>query len=124
MKIRNGFVSNSSSSSFIIAAPKGKEMKILVEIDLSELSEQKINSKEELLGVFEEVYGANTESKIKEEEYLWNWYQKALKAIEEGKIVYCGCVGNESDNPAELFIYNNGIGKTKDIEIIKDAGDD
>jgi hypothetical protein len=125
MKIRKGFVSNSSSSSFIIATPKDKkELKILVELDLSELTESSANSKEELLEIFKEEYSMESEEEIKESKYMFEWYQKALKAIEEGKTVHYGRVSSESDDGTELFLYNNGFGKPVDIDIIKDAGDD
>jgi hypothetical protein len=48
MKKRIGFVSNSSSSSFILSSEKDKNTKISLEIDLSNLTDNIIKTKEEL----------------------------------------------------------------------------
>ena len=78
MKIRNGFVSNSSSSSFILATPKGKKglkTKITIEIELEEMARFKITTKEELLKMYKDKYGYD-EDGIKGKDWCWKEYQK------------------------------------------------
>ena len=59
MKIRNGFVSNSSSSSFIVAAKPGKTtIKMEIEVDIKKYSRHVITCVKDLLHYYkEERYG-------------------------------------------------------------------
>ena len=123
MKIRKGFVSNSSSSSFVLAAPKGtnpKDLTIDVKMNIGSLFSQQepIETLAALEEYFEERYlyrddeqkDTSFEELAKEEgDYVWDFYSKAKGAIEDGKIILIGRASSEDfDNPAGLYIYNSG----------------
>ena len=123
MKIRNGFVSNSSSSSFIIAA-KDEPLKVVMEVDLNSFSD-KITTKQELEYKIKSTYGwdkATLKEIFEDDEWLEENYIKALEAIEAGKIIYWGSASyNETNDPIEFMIGNGGLSNIKDIDIIMDS---
>lgn len=112
MMIRLGFVSNSSSSSFIISTNKTDET-IKVEVNLIDLIEtfgeygesglkRVVKTKQELDEHYINEYGwskCNTLEKIfNDEEWIRIEYEKILKEIESGKVVIFGEIDyNKSD---------------------------
>lgn len=130
-KIRTGFVSNSSSSSFIIAAPRGASTKVRVvfEIDIDGLTDYRITSVEDLDKYFINQYGEYEEDGIDEifaeSPYVKQLYEKAYMAIRKNKMVYVGTASNETGDPEEDYVGTHGFGKILDegFEIIQDAGD-
>ena len=79
--------------------------KVTIEIDLSKISE-KITTKEEILDYYLEYFG---HEKIEEfDEYEKEDYEKCLKELELGKIIYIGRVSNEGEAQEE-FLYDQGI---------------
>ena len=125
MKIRNGFVSNSSSSSFIVSCKDKKSAKIKVEleVDLYDHADDKITTLKELDGYFIDRYGwggdTTLEAIFEDNEGLKEDYIKAKKAIECGELVLFGSFSNESDDPASMLLCDMGIEKYCDGKLVK-----
>ena len=120
MKTRNGFVSNSSSSSFIVAVNKKLEgiVSLTMEVDLNRYVESAISSVDDLNKYFKENY---------DEDYKENEdYIDSKKAIENGKVIFAGSFSSEEAG-LEGFLCDHGIvnmvdSKNKDIEVIQGEG--
>ena len=126
MKIRNGFVSNSSSSSFIVSCKDKKSAKIKVEleVDLYHHAKSKITTLSELDKYYIKQYGwdkKNTIEAIFEDEdgYFKEDYIKAKKAIKRGEIVLFCSFSNESDEPVSQLLCDMGIEKFCDGKLVK-----
>lgn len=106
MKIRNGFVSNSSSSSFIIVADSKKKLKITltIEVDFNKFVDKVFNKKEDFIKYLKEDYGLEEDEIMERKRYV-----KALKAIEKGETIYIGQVASDNDNALETYLYENGL---------------
>jgi len=113
MRYRVGFVSNSSSSSFMIAGTKDQIHSgiISITIRLERLIDGVFDSEEKLAKYFQSNYGKGWRD---DDEYLIEKYDAAVRAIKAGKVVAVGGVSNEQDGiePAlyespELF--NNAV---------------
>jgi len=102
MKVRNGFVSNSSSSSFVVALdPKKTKIKIEIEVDLETYAHKQITTLEEVEEHFkeEDTYGKRDEER----------YKVFLKAIKEGKTVFVGSFSDDGDDAIGTMLCNRGL---------------
>lgn len=114
MKIRNGFVSNSSSSSFIVAGESEadlKNLKIEIKVDLSNYGTI-IKSKLELDEWFKDEYcytDYTIEEFLEDEPYWKDKYEAMAKAISEGKVVCQGRCSDDTGDSVELFLCENGL---------------
>jgi hypothetical protein len=110
MKIRNGFVSNSSSTSFVIGV-KDKtitKVKMEVDVDLSELGYQ-ITSIHDLLEYFDDRYCWNPDTSD-DDEYCEKQFNKYAKVIESNKTIWiCNASSEGFENPLEQFFCNEGL---------------
>ena len=118
MKTRNGFVSNSSSSSFIVALNSNSDGKVTlqVEVDLSRYG-KRIDSADELKHYFEDQYGSI-------EGYILDQYAKCKKAIDAGKTLLIGSFSDE-EGGEETFLRDRGLQGIVDedeVEIIESEG--
>jgi hypothetical protein len=124
MKIRNGFVSNSSSSSFFAIINNKKETKVTLslEIDLDSYAREYIKTIDELNFYFKCNYGLKQNEEIdkilKEDEYLKKNYSRMKKAINQGKIILVGNISSEGEVQEQL-LYNGKISEIKGIEIFE-----
>lgn len=117
MKVRLGFVSNSSSSSFIVAVDKGKggKFRISLDVDLENLADRKISSLEDLDKYVLE-YGLDVE-------WIKETYEEIKLEIEKGRDVLIGSFASDNDNPIEQLLCEKGIPKdVEGITIIENEG--
>lgn len=128
-KIRMGFVSNSSSSSFIVSGKKGKDKAMVaIIIDMKELSNGIVETLDELNAaiVWEYGYGEadNVETILAKDWFDRKVYEELVKEIENGNVVYFGSVSTEDDGIAQMYVANNGFGDLgPDFKVIQDAGE-
>ena len=117
MKIRNGFVSNSSSSSFLIACkPENTKVKIEVELDFRDHG-YKIDNLEDFLDYLKDYYSwQDTQETAK-------ILHAATKAFSEGKVLYVGSFSNESDDSLSQYLCEAGLPKdSKEFDVIENEG--
>ncbi|MHA2280251.1 MAG: hypothetical protein ACXAC5_05270 [Promethearchaeota archaeon] len=115
MKVRSGFVSNSSSSSFIVAVEDETRVKVKIsfEADLEKYARRKLSTIEELNEYYDDYWGDRG----------WK-YEECRKAIEAGKVVLVGSFDDQSGDELERFLCDNGLQGivTDDVEIIQSEG--
>ena len=131
MKIREGLVSNSSSTSFlaIIADKKKTKVALSFEVDLNDYVDRYITTIDELNDYFICDYGdiksnpiLEIEKILKDDEDLKEKYNKMKSGIEQGKTILVANISSEGE-PEEQFLYDYGIANiaqnSKDIEILE-----
>ena len=131
MKIRSGFVSNSSSSSFVVAVKEGEtKITVTTEFDLADSARATCRTIEDLNEHFLEewAYGHDSiEEFLNDSEEVWatEHYKKAKEAIENGKVVMFGSFESYGEGPVESMLCDNGLKGIVDedkIEIIYSEG--
>lgn len=111
MKTKLDFVTNSSSTSFMIGEKpssyinrKNIEIEIKIKVNLRDL----ISYTYENLKSFEKEYGYLKETKWGEEKW-----EKAEKVFSEGGVVHIVEASDHSDNAVERFLCNEGLTKVE-----------
>lgn len=107
MKIHNGFISNSSSSSFIIAGKPGKPLQVQITIDIP--FDDVITTEEGFRDYLEDKwelevreYGS-LEKLLEKEPCLRDLYKQALFHINRGETIYTGRISNQSGTATDLL---------------------
>ena len=102
MKIRSGFVSNSSSSSFIIAgnADHLKNGSLNVQVKMKVLIDQIINDKAQLVAHFEYNYGKDWRE---EGDWLVERYDAAITELQAGNTIAIGSVSSDGGGVERMF---------------------
>ena len=125
MKYRTGFISNSSSSSFILGI-KGDttEVELRVKVDLLEYGEL-ISTEEGLENFYLDEYGDHNEDTIEQlfisEEYLKETYDLAAEYIRNGSKILIGNVSTDG-GAVEDLLCNMGFPESDDYEVIEQTG--
>ena len=121
MKVRSGFVSNSSSSSFIVASDSD-DLTATVKINLKSLIRRVFSTKEDVLKFYFHDYGYESMEEFQEDTSTYKTYEAIIKAIESGKKVYQGLASSESDNGTEQFVLWGGLSSViGGLEVIKSS---
>ena len=113
MKYRNGFISNSSSSSFIISTKSDKE-KIKVEIDLVEFIENCgeygesglrciLRNEKDVLDYIKEYGYEPIEEFFEDEPYWKEKYDEMKQQINDGNIIICCDIGYDKTSQFEVL---------------------
>ena len=124
MKIRLAHVSNSSSSSFMLAM-SGERGDVIISIkaNLSEIGTI-ITSEEELNEYFVNEYGYDRIKTIEkvlasEGEWLLEKYEEAILALDNGRKIVVGIVANDDDNQISRLLADQGFPESDEYEIIE-----
>lgn len=125
MKARAGFVSNSSSSSFVVATePRQDEFVATFKISLAPVIDKVCKTLSDLQEGIRMAwgYGGQTFEDVMEEygDYMTEIYEKSKKAIRDGKVVVIGRVSNEGDGEVSSFLFANGFKDVLGVEVIQD----
>jgi hypothetical protein len=101
MKARNGFISNSSSTSFIVARGTEEDLKFRIEISLR--PERVIYDREELQEWMSDQYGSDWESQSWGQEI----YAKCKQQLDLGQTVQIFSIYNDGGNSGMTWLYDN-----------------
>jgi hypothetical protein len=122
---RKGWVSNSSSSSFIISTKENKSLKVMVEMDLSKCVEETLTTKEEVekYVIYQHGWGDTTLKEVlKDSEYIEEQYNDMIKAIDNCEVVYVlSGSSDDYDDPVGSYLYNNGVKGFQGINVIDEG---
>ncbi len=101
MKFRADFITNSSSSSFIVAARSMKDLEnatLIIKINLKDCIENDYDTKRPLI--------FKSAKDIKDFNADDDWKEKVLAEVAKGNIVASIVVSSDDDNPILQFLYN------------------
>lgn len=122
MKVRSGFVSNSSSSSFVLSTPKDlKSVKVSFTVSLEkDFWAIRFTSLHDWTKHIEKEYGYGKVSSIEEicadDEWTKEIYNKGKNALEGGNDVLWLMLASDSDNPVGRLFYEDPTALTKAVE--------
>jgi len=108
MKVRNGFISNSSSSSFILSTPKNvKDLTVTFKVEFG----KKFETLGEWRKYIERRYGYYKhnilEAICEYDEEADKLYKKGKYALKNGDSIMVFSFSSEDDNPLSQLFYND-----------------
>jgi hypothetical protein len=130
MKLRTGFVSNSSSSSFVVATKGDKtEIKLNLTFNLGGRRTEVISTLEKLDDYYKRAWGLPEDKSVEEgiAEHRWldeaniHDYRERQRLIREGYKIYCGdisyeCCDDEQDAIEQVLYYKGFESSIEDSE--------
>ena len=122
MKIRSGFVSNSSSSSFVLSTPTGfNEVEITLKVNLGkDFWAKRFTSLHDWIKHIEKEYGDGKVFTIEEickgDEWVKEIYFKGKNALDGGLDVIWLMLSSESENPIDRLFYEDPTALIEAIE--------
>ena len=124
MRIRGGFVSNSSSSSFVLASDKPlDELTMTFTFKLLPTVESTLRTEDEVHKyAFERwSWGGKALGEIfREEPSAKVTYEKMIQAVREGKSIFVGGCSNEGYGVAEQVLFEKGFPEgSEDFSVIE-----
>lgn len=136
MKSRMGFVSNSSSSSFVLSTHKDKleDIEFSITAKMSQIyGTRLLATMDEVMGYIKDEYSWQLKEGMTIEKYVEEndddhddlvlFYTACINALTKGEKIIVGSVSNESGEDFENVILNYGFKSvdTEDFKIIHDA---
>lgn len=100
MKTKQDFITNSSSTNFIISVPKGtKDINVSVQlnINLKDFIYKKLNSKQDIINQYDEEYLETDQGK------------EIMEELESGREVLLLSCSNENDDSTEEYLCEHGL---------------
>ena len=125
MKLRTGFVSNSSSSSFTIVSTKEVTIDVLREIFGVPEDHPLYDIIDDICKCIMRCAKKVDEDTLRDEIDRWDedYDKERLKIIESGKILYTGCFGDDDSGSVEAFLCMSRLEyKGADFEFECDGG--
>ncbi len=111
MKIKQAFIPNSSSSSFMVS-PKG-ELTLTITVDLSKYG-TKVTTIEELESAFEEKF----ETDWKQYEDYEEYYKECVDFIKQKRVIFIGSIGSDYDDYIARMLYDEGFQQFENLNVI------
>ena len=124
MKTRVGFVSNSSSSSFIASVlPGTKKFKIMIEVDPNEVGLKRIRNEQELNAYLLGHCYKTIEEAIRGHAFTLKEYNAYLAELHKGYHLLMGTVTNEGEPGAEYVLAEIPFESADpDVHILSEQG--
>jgi hypothetical protein len=107
MKTRQGFVSNSSSSSFVLVSVPTRKTYISITREMEDIG-TRIDTKVELDKYYLEFSGCSDMDEVMEDDWLGRQYRACVNALSQGNVVWLCEVCSDTGDAFQSALYNCG----------------